>query len=459
MFSLRTIRGTLSIILCDAIICYLSFWLVFSHVSGAPDWLTHEGIDAHLTFTGLTAIIVISSGFARFYSFIAYTSALDLFNGIVRVFFVSFCVIAALGFFVKSLNMIQWRLFLPLALICPYLFIFRYFFLYRLRTNWEQVLILGTTDQTREIIHESRKKRMRGYRVIGVVTLQESLVGSDFHGVPVVGLVDQVEEIVRTHGADSILVTLRDRRGKLPVRELLRLKVGNLRIQEGNTFYEKVKRNMIIDEFFKPSWIIFEEGFFYSHFHGYLKRMQGIIVSAFLLTLLSPVLLIVAVLIKLDSQGPVFYSQRRIGSQGKVFRLLKFRSMVRDAEAMSNPVFTKENDSRITRVGRIIRKIRLDEIPQLINIFKGDMNLVGPRPERPFFVKQLEELIPYYSLRNTVRPGVTGWAQVHYPYGDSLEDGKEKLKYDLYYLKHSSWLLDLLILFLTVKEVLFGKGR
>lgn len=170
-------------------------------------------------------------------------------------------------------------------------------------------------------------------------------------------------------------------------------------------------------------------------------------------------LLLIALLIKLDSSGPVFYRQERVGFNGRIFRLLKFRSMVTGAERRSGPTFAQKDDPRITRVGRIIRKLRLDEIPQFINIFKGDMDMVGPRPERPVFVKEMERTIPYYNLRHSVRPGLTGWAQVNYSYGDSMEDSKEKLQYDLYYVKHSTWLMDLLIMLLTIKEVLFARGR
>jgi len=235
--------------------------------------------------------------------------------------------------------------------------------------------------------------------------------------------------------------------------------VANIRIQEGLTFSEKTKQMIIIDEFLKPSWLIFENGFFRNSLHRAIKRTQGLAGSFFLLTILSPILLLVAALIKAESPGPIFFQQERVGYQGRAFRLLKFRSMCQDAETMNSPMFAQKNDPRVTRLGRIIRKIRLDEVPQVINILKGDMALVGPRPERPYFVKQLEELVPYYKLRHTVRPGLTGWAQVNNAYGDSLEDGKEKLKYDLYYIKHSSWYLDLLIVFLTAKEVLFGRGR
>ena len=248
-------------------------------------------------------------------------------------------------------------------------------------------------------------------------------------------------------------------RGKLPVNELLQCKIKNIRILEGASFYETVKRKILIDDFFKPSWFIFKEGFYYTSLHGSFKRTQGLIVSFILLVVLSPILILTAVLIKLETPGPVFYIQERVGYHGKIFKLLKFRSMGESAEKETGPQFAKKGDLRVTRVGRVIRKIRLDEIPQFINIFKGDMDLVGPRPERDIFVKELEEIVPYYSLRHAVKPGLTGWAQVNYPYGENFEDSKEKLKYDLYYVKHFSWYFDLQIFFLTIREVVFGKGH
>jgi exopolysaccharide biosynthesis polyprenyl glycosylphosphotransferase len=235
--------------------------------------------------------------------------------------------------------------------------------------------------------------------------------------------------------------------------------VQNVRIQECWSFFERVSRKLPVDDFLAPSWFVFENGFYRSSLHASVKRWQGIAVSAAILLVCLPVILLLMLLIKLDSPGAIFYRQERVGLNGKLFHLLKFRSMVQDAEESSGPVFAQEGDPRMTRVGRIIRRLRLDEIPQLINVLKGDMDMVGPRPERPFFVKQLQEAIPYYNLRHTVRPGVTGWAQVNYTYGDSVESAKQKLQYDLYYVKHLSWYLDLVIVFLTIKEVLCGGGR
>ncbi len=306
-----------------------------------------------------------------------------------------------------------------------------------------------------------KKNRFKGYEIIGVITAREmdDDVTTDIRGVPILSQSDNFEEAMRIHAVDTIVITKRDRRGNMPTEDLLKCKVKKIRIHEGFSFYEKVNRNIYIDEFLRTSWFIFEDGFFHTSLHGSVKRLQGITISFILLTMLSPILILIAIIIKLESPGPVFFFQERVGRNGKSFRLIKFRSMRDDAEKKGVPVFAQKNDPRVTRIGKIIRKIRLDEVPQLINIFKGDMDMVGLRPERPMFVKELGKIVPYYDLRHTVRPGLTGWAQVSYPYGDSFDDSREKLKYDLYYVKHFSWYLDLLIMLLTIREVLFSKGR
>ncbi len=459
MFSVRTTLGAITIIIADFIICYIVFLLTFFPLFDIPVWLSSGRLYNQPSPFLFTMIVVLSLSLAHLYSFMEYIYPIDLLKRIIPSFLVSLVSIATLGYFTKGFTSLNWKLLPSLVAVYVCLFAFRWLLFFALRKNRTRILILGANEQARMIVKESQKKKFRGYDIIGISTSHKSLVGTDIHGIQVLCLADQVEETIRTHSADSIVVTQRDRRGKLPVRELLKCKMENIHIQEGFTFYEKVKREIIISEFLKPSWFVFEEGFFQISIHRSIKRMQGIIVSFLLLALSSPLLLLVAILIKLESPGPVFFCQERVGLRGKVFNLFKFRSMRSDAEAINGPVFAQKSDPRITRVGAIIRKIRLDEIPQFINIFKGDMDMVGPRPERPIFVKQLEEQVPYYNLRHSVRPGLTGWAQVNYTYGESFKDSKEKLHYDLYYVKHLSWHLDLLIIFLTVKEVLIGKGR
>ncbi|MDR4504322.1 MAG: TIGR03013 family PEP-CTERM/XrtA system glycosyltransferase [Candidatus Scalindua sp.] len=459
MFSVRTTFGAITIIVADIITGYLIYWIAFSHVMDIPEWLSFGELYKQLSLLVVATIIVFSLALSRLYSFIEYIYPVDLLRRMIPSFFIALASIATLGYFTKGLSSINWRFLPPLMIIYVCLFTFRWFLFFAVPKNRTRILILGANEQAKKIVKESLRKKFRGYEIVGIATSLESQAGTDIHGIPVLRLGEQVEETISDHSVDSIVVTQQDRRGKLPVHELLKCKVQNIHIQEGFTFYEKVERKIIVSEFLKPSWFVFEEGFFQISIHKSIKRMQGIIVSFFLLMFLSPILLLVATAIKLESPGPVFFQQERVGRRNRVFHLLKFRSMRQDAEIINGPVFARKNDPRITRVGVFIRKIRIDEVPQFINIFKGDMDMVGPRPERPVFVNQLKELVPYYDLRHTVRPGLTGWAQVNYPYGDNFEDSREKLHYDLYYVKHFSWYLDLLIIFMTIREVLFGRGR
>ena len=457
MLSIRTRGGSFAIIIIDALFCFCSLCLFRPFLILKTDQI-ELSTTVLLVFSILYAIVIVISLFiVRLYSFMEYIYPIDLMRRITPGFFLSVASVSTMVFFIDSFSNLDWRLILPLVFIFTGLFIFRFYIFYIRHENRERILILGTSRQAKEIIKESQKHRFRGYEIILAVTFLKD-TDEEIRGVPIKPFSNSLKDLIKINAIDTIVVTLRKQRGRLPVYDLLDCKMKNIRIKEGFTFYEKVKRKIFIDNFLKPSWFVFEEGFYHTSLHGSIKRAQGLLVSFILLTLLSPVLLLVALLIKLESSGNVFFVQERIGRNNKPFNLMKFRSMCQDAEN-KGAKFAEKNDPRVTRIGRIIRKIRLDEIPQFINIFKGDMDMVGPRPERPVFVKQLEKIVPYYSMRHSVRPGLTGWAQVKYPYGEDFNDSREKLKYDLYYVKHFSWYLDLLIMILTVKEVFFGEGQ
>jgi len=459
MFSIHTTRGSLSIIVVDILLCYLFFSLFLVLIPSPYNLFFIFDVYCLIVFSFFTLVIVFSLAITNLYSFFELIIPTELLKRIVLAFLISCGYIVTLSFFIRYLTLINWRLLPPLVTTYISLFFFRYVVLYGVERNRKKILIVGSNDLTREIIAETVKRSFRGHSIAGVITSLESQLSTTIQDIPILGLIADLEEIVASHPIDIIVVTLRDRRGKLPVRPLLKLKLTGINIREGSSFYEETKKKIIIDEFLKPSWFIFEDGFSQTPLHRSLKRAQGIFVSFTLLAVFSPVFLIIGILIKMESPGPVFYLQERVGLNGRFFKLIKFRSMETAAEALSGPTFTQDKDPRITRIGKIIRRFRIDEVPQFINILKGDMDLVGPRPERPVFVKHLEEVVPYYNLRHSVRPGLTGWAQVNYPYGDSLEDSKEKLQYDLYYVKHSSWFLDLYIIILTINEVLTAKGR
>jgi len=265
-------------------------------------------------------------------------------------------------------------------------------------------------------------------------------------------------ETARRLGVDEIVVALTERRsGSMPLRQLLDCKLSGIKVYDIATHFEKTLGQIRID-YVNAGWLIFGSGFNQGVYRTLIKRMFDLACSTLLALLALPVMVLTAILIKLESRGPVLYRQERVGVNGKTFYVNKFRSMRTDAEKDGQPVWATANDSRVTRIGAIIRKLRIDELPQLLNVLIGDMSLVGPRPERPFFVEQLTAQIPYFAARHSVKPGVTGWAQVRYQYGSTIEDSQEKLQYDLYYVKNHSLFLDVVILFETVFVVLTGKG-
>ncbi len=271
-----------------------------------------------------------------------------------------------------------------------------------------------------------------------------------------IGDFKQISSICSKNRIDRIVVALDERRGSLPVDQLLLCRLSGINVDDGVTFTENLTGKLCVESL-HPSSIIFSNGTTGKFYTNNFKRLLDIFAAIFGLLFFGPICTLIAIAIKLDSKGPVFYRQERVGRDGKAFRLLKFRSMVTDAEK-DGPIWAVNNDDRCTRVGKIIRKLRLDEIPQLINVLKGTMSIVGPRPERPFFVKKLEQEIPFYYHRHLVKPGVTGWAQILYPYGATMDDAVEKLKYDLYYVKNISPVMDLRIISETVKIVLLGRG-
>lgn len=256
----------------------------------------------------------------------------------------------------------------------------------------------------------------------------------------------------------ELVVSVQNKRGgAFPIQELLKCKLNGINVTDAASFFEREACQIRIDSLV-PSWLVFGGGFDQSFFRAFSKRLFDLFASLLLFIIASPIMLVTAICIFIEDGAPIFYRQERVGKDGLPFMVLKFRSMWNDAEKGMNPQWAKTNDPRTTRVGRIIRKLRIDELPQIINVLKGEMSFVGPRPERPFFVEQLCEEVPYYNERHTIKPGITGLAQVRYQYGASVEDSIQKLQYDLYYVKNNSLFLDFLIMLETLQVVLFGKG-
>jgi sugar transferase (PEP-CTERM system associated) len=320
----------------------------------------------------------------------------------------------------------------------------------------QRIMIIGSGPLAKNIAKEIVERVDTGFEVIGFITDNSERVGEKLVNPCIIGDQSQILDIAARERVDRIIVAIEERRGKFPDAQLLECKMRGIAIEEGIEFYEHLTGRLQVESL-RPSFLIFSGGFKKSKLTMWTKRVTGFTLSLIGLILLSPLILIISILIKIDSHGPVFYRQERVGERGKTFKVLKFRSMVESAEA-NGPAWAGENDDRITRVGRWLRRWRLDEIPQMFNVLKGDMSFVGPRPERSFFVEKLRKEIPFYDQRFSVKPGVTGWAQIKYRYGASKEDAVEKLKYDLYYIKNLSPLYDLLIIFETIKVVLFAKG-
>ncbi len=325
----------------------------------------------------------------------------------------------------------------------------------------QKIIVLGWSELASNIINEIKSKKDCGYQV-GAVILNHSTPHEEQEAmIDATVMVKQnfsgLCQLVKDLNIQKVVVALRERRGNLPTRELLNCRVDGIEVLEGNSFYEMLTGKLIVEQI-NPAWLIFSEGFTKSQARRIFKRITDILFSLVLLIITLPIILIVALLIKIDSRGPVFFSQERVGQNRKPYMIHKFRSMVADAEKKSGPVWAQADDDRVTRVGHFIRKWRIDELPQLWNVFRGQMSFVGPRPERAFFIEQLEKRIPYYGERFSVKPGITGWAQVSYGYGASIEDAIEKLNYDLFYIKNMSIFMDIMIVVKTIKIVLFGKG-
>ena len=322
----------------------------------------------------------------------------------------------------------------------------------------EKILIVGSGDLAVEVAREMLNRPDAGYRIAGFVGTDPQLLGKSLINPRMIGLTSELHEVVKRENIDRIVVAMGERRGQLPTAELLQLSLtGKVNIEEGASFYERVTGRVSLN-MIRPSWLIFYSRGRQTRISGIARNVVHRIVALTGGLLSLPIALVAALLIKLESPGGVFYKQERVGKNGVPFTVLKFRSMRADAEK-GGPVWASQDDDRTTRVGRFIRKTRIDEIPQFWNILRGEMDFVGPRPERPHFVSQLAEEIPYYEQRHLIAPGLTGWAQIKYPYGASIEDARQKLQYDLYYIKNQSLMLDATILFETIKIILFGRGR
>ena len=326
----------------------------------------------------------------------------------------------------------------------------------RRRAFTDRVLILGTGPLARKLVEEIDARPHYRYQIVGVADDGQASADEPIK-YPLLGPLEHLDKIAAEMQADRIIVALADRRGRMPMRQLLEAEAHGIFVEEGMATYEYFTKKLAI-EALSPSFLVFSRGFRKTKRQLAGRRLVSLVAAAAGLVVTAPLIALIALAIKLDSRGPVLFIHERAGYRGRPFRLVKFRTMHGEPTPRQDSVWHRDDEGRITRVGRWLRKLRLDELPQLWNILKGDMDLVGPRPEIVENVKVMADLIPYYSLRHVVRPGLTGWAQVRYGYSVSLDQVTEKMRYDLFYIKHMSFWLDLRILIDTVKIALFGRG-
>jgi len=325
-----------------------------------------------------------------------------------------------------------------------------------LHNGANRVLIVGTGSVGISLTREIISRPELNLKVVGFLDEKGENIGKSLVNPGIIGAVSDVETITADRNINRVVLSLAERRGCTPVRQLLQLKFAGIGVEDAHSLYEKITGRILL-EHLSPSWLILSDGFRKSAFTVAAKRALDVFLSLVALVLTLPLMGLIAFTIWLETGKPILFCQKRAGLGGKLFHIFKFRSMYQDAEE-NGPSWAAEGDKRVTRVGRFLRKFRLDELPQLFNVLCGEMSLVGPRPEQPHFCALLEEHLSLFNLRHSVRPGITGWAQIKYKYGSSIEENKNKLEFDLFYIKHMSVLLDLAILFETAKVILYGRG-
>jgi len=451
-------RRPVVLAVCETVAITLAVWL--------GSWLV-LGREATLVFSGatlpkallITLVCQVSLYYADLYE-LRVGDHRELFVGIVHALSATSFVLAAIYFWAPSLE------------IAPRVFVASVFFVMmsvagcRFAFEWlmghtgprERLLVVGTGPGAVSLARELFDRRQElGVEIVGFIDPDPSRVGAPVINPGVIGTIEDVPSIVRARNVNRVVVSLGDERGKLPMDTLLEMKLQGVSFDHLASVYEELTGKIAVQNL-RPSWLIFSEGFRNSRWVASAKRLIDLAAALSGLLVAAPIMALVALAVRLTSPGPVLYSQQRVGRQGRLFTVYKFRSMRQDAEAATGAVWAQKNDVRVTPIGRFMRKTRLDELPQLWNVLVGDMSLVGPRPERPEFVQRLTEQIPFFGMRHVVRPGLTGWAQVRYSYGASVEDAMQKLQYDLFYIKNLSIALDLFIILSTIKTVILRKG-
>jgi len=405
-----------------------------------------------LKILGVTVFVLLLSHWLDLYDSASLSAKWDQTFRLLLVLGFVALGLSAIGYFFPRFLPGNGSLLTGLAILTFLLFSWRVMYSWMVRQPFfrERVYVLGTGDRAQRLVNGLRQRAELGIDVVGWTG---GLEGELTRGTVAVHLLDHARE----DGVHRVIVALPDRRGTLPVKELLDLRLAGVTIEEATSWLEKISGRIEVEQL-NPSWLIFAEGFRSSSFSRMMSRLFNFGLALAGMAISLPLLPFIALAVRLDSPGQVLYRQKRVGYGGSNFYCYKFRTMRQDAEADTGATWATDDDPRITRTGKFLRSTRLDELPQLWCVLKGDMNFAGPRPERPEFVEWLSKEIPYYGVRHAVRPGITGWAQVQYKYGNTLEDAREKLQYDLFYIKNASVGLDVLILFQTIKIVLLGRG-
>ena len=413
---------------------------------------------------GFLKVIVVSAAFVVcMYYFDLYDSAIlsnrrEVLSRLVQVLGTACLVLAVLYYVYPPLELGRGIFLLGTAFVAVVLFLWRRLFLVinSVSRFADRVLILGDGLLAEPLSKEIAQRPELALYVIGHIPERANDFGEAW-GLDDADRVADLPRYVRSHRVDRIIVAMSDRKAKLPVEQLLAVKSRGVLIQDATEVYEAITGKVPLESI-RLGWLLFSPSFSDFRFVLIYNRLASVLVSVIGLLLSLPLIPFIALAIKLSSRGPILYRQKRVGREGTVFNCYKFRTMRADAEADTGATWAADDDPRITRVGSFLRTSRLDEIPQLWNVLVGEMSVVGPRPERPEFVEWLSREIPHYNVRHIIRPGITGWAQVRYRYGSSIEDAKEKLRYDLFYVKNISPGFDLLILFYTIKIILLGRG-
>ena len=443
---------TLVLLIGEALIVLASFLLGAWYGLGQDTYLVLYFENGFYKIFGVTALVLLCSHWLDLYDTARLNTKGELYFRLLMVPGVLAFILAGIAYVRPNYLLGGGSAAVGLIILTFALFGWRLGFtwLVQLPILVERVYVLGTGERAQRVVLGLRQNPEIGVEIASWTGKMEGAVTRE-------SVAAHLMEVVHKQKVHRVIVAMPDRRGTIPMPELLELRMQGVKIEEATSWLEKISGKIEVENLY-PSWLVFGEGFRRSTAFILVRRAVSIVISLIGLILTLPLIPLIMLAIRLDSKGPVFYTQTRVGKAGRVFKVVKFRTMRQDAEAASGPKWAGDNDPRVTRVGKFLRSSRLDEIPQLWCVLKGEMAFVGPRPERPEFIEWLSKEIPYYGVRHMVRPGLTGWAQVKYKYGSTVEDSREKLQYDLFYIKNASIGLDLLIMFLTVKTVLLRRG-